>query len=485
MDITNDLKLLEWLDTIEAKDATRSSYLTHMKKFCECVGKTPTELINDSIIEVKEGKLPAERNAKGYVAKFKKCLSDAGYAPKSQQSALAALKSFFKSYDMPLSQSIARSKKAQVLEANTGFMTREDVIKLVTNAKNLREKAIFLCMATSGMAIREIIDLRIGEIEIDAEGIGTIRIRREKTQTDYTTFISPEATIALKNYWDERSRDAETKIKGKDDFVFVSYGNRSKGKQLNLRTLSHLFNILGKQLGYGNGKGFIKSRSHFLRKYCSSTLEDNGFPKPKVDFMIGHTVSDIDKAYFNRDPSKLKELYKTFLPYLTFEKEITVRSLNTEDTKKLEELKNENLQLKDKMDRQELDFRIKMESVERKLDVLSLMARKREDAYGFASGDNAEAWEPGTGNIAIYKRKGDKSVKIGVRKPTPKDYAPDNPLLDPVPAVPLSQEDQKRASEFMKTQKKLVDDLHAKGGLTATEKARKLIEKLKKEEKEG
>lgn len=350
MNIETDEKFLEWLDTIEAKDATRSSYHTHMKKFCECVGKSPTELIYESIIEVKEGKLPAERKAKGYVAKFKKCLSDKEYAPKSQQSALAALKSFFKSYDMPLSQSIARSKKAQVLEANTGFMTREDVIKLAANAKNLREKAIILCMATSGMAIREIIDLRIGDIEIDTEGIGTIRIRREKSQTDYTTFISPESAIALNNYWDERNRCLGTRIKGKDDFVFVSYGNRSKGEQLNLRTLSHLFNILGTQLGYGNGDGFIKSRSHALRKYFASNLEDNGFPKPKIDFMLGHTVSDIDKAYFNRDPIKLKELYKIFLPYLTFERTIEIRSLDTEDAKRLERLANENQELKAKLE---------------------------------------------------------------------------------------------------------------------------------------
>lgn len=359
MDIENDEKFLEWLDTIEATESTRRSYLTHMKTFCECVGKTPTELINEAIQEVKEGKLPAERKTKGYVAKFKKCLSDKGLAPKSQQAAMAALKSFFKSYDMPLSQSIARSKKAQVLEANNGFLKREDVIKLIANAKNLRERAIILCMATSGMAIREIIDLRTGDIEIDDEGIGTIRLRREKSQTDYTTFITPEATIALKNYWDERNRDPETKIKGKNDFVFVSYGNRNKGGQLDPITISRLFNIMGKQLGYENDNGFIKSRSHALRKYFASILEDNGFPKPKVDFMLGHTVSDIDKAYFNRDPIKLKELYKTYLPYLTFERVIEVRSLSTEDSKRLEVMDKENKDLKKELQdiRQDMNSR--------------------------------------------------------------------------------------------------------------------------------
>ena len=66
--------------------------------------------------------------------------------------------------------------------------------------------------------------------------------------------------------------------------------------------------------------------------------------------MMGHVVSDVDKAYFNRDPGKLKELYKTFLPYLTFEKVIEVRSLNTEDAKRLEELDKENEKLKNKLE---------------------------------------------------------------------------------------------------------------------------------------
>lgn len=366
MDIEKDEKFLEWLDQIDASESTRSSYLTHIKKFCECVDKTPTELITESIIEVKEGKLPAERKMKGYVAKFKKCLSDKGLAPKSQAVAMAALKSFFKSYDMPLSQSIARSKKAQILEANNGFLKREDILKLIANAKNMRERAIILCMATSGAAIREIINLKMKNISIDDEGIGTVRIRRQKSQTDYVTFISPEATIALKNYWDERNRDLETKIKGQDDYVFVSYGNRSKGGQLDPITVSKLFNIMGTQLGYGNGEGFIKSRSHALRKYFASTLENNGFPKNKVDSMLGHAVSDIDSIYFDSD--KLKEHYKNYLPYLTFEKVIEVRSLSTEDTKRLEVMDKENKELKEKLeskDGETQDLKNRLDSLEK------------------------------------------------------------------------------------------------------------------------
>lgn len=62
--------------------------------------------------------------------------------------------------------------------------------------------------------------------------------------------------------------------------------------------------------------------------------------------MLGHTPSGNDLAYFHHDINKLKELYIKYLPHLTFEKTIVVRSLDTEETKRLGELELENENLK-------------------------------------------------------------------------------------------------------------------------------------------
>jgi intergrase/recombinase len=53
------------------------------------------------------------------------------------------------------------------------------------------------------------------------------------------------------------------------------------------------------KLGFENGDGYIKSRSHALRKFFSSTLANAGMPKDKIDFMLGHSLSGTDRAYFN------------------------------------------------------------------------------------------------------------------------------------------------------------------------------------------
>jgi hypothetical protein len=212
------------------------------------------------------------------------------------------------------------------------------------------------------MGLGEITDLRMSDITFGEDGISTISIRRDKTSKDLTTFISPEATIALNQYIEERNRDTELKIKGKNDYVFVTYiegsgnsvniGNKGgkKGGIISPRAFSRIFKKLGDELGYGNGDDFVKTRSHALRKFFTSTLESAGFPKPKVDFMVGHTLKGIDLAYYNRDPAELKELYIKYLHHITFfDKTIEVRSLDTKDVEKLNVLAKENADLKDEI----------------------------------------------------------------------------------------------------------------------------------------
>ncbi len=387
MQIEQDLKLIEWLNNIEASDATRSLYILFMRVYCERVGKTPAEFIAEAIKEIKEGKLPAERKDASYIASFKQCMKEKGYADKSFAAGMAAIRSFYKSYDIILSNGAAKTKKAKPKKENQNFLSKTDVQKILVNAKNLREKAVMLMMATSGMAIKEIVNLRIGDISIDTEGIGTISVRRNKTGVDFTTFISPEATKALVDYWDERDRAPDDSVKvhdekGKlkpDEPVFINYGNRHKGGQINTKIMCKHFRELGEELGYGGktdaGKGrksFSKSRSHALRKYFITTLKNAGMPSEKVDFMAGHTRPEVDEAYNDIDISKLKDLYITYLPYLQFEKEIKVHSLNTEDQKRLEELKNEN------------------QTLNTKISVLEKKITETEDSESEFAGQNVE-----------------------------------------------------------------------------------------------
>jgi site-specific recombinase XerD len=341
MQINQDSKVKEWFSIGEFGEGTQLVYTRYFEIFCETVGKTPTELMEESIKEIKEGKLKSERKTVNYIMQYKDYLKKKGIAPKSQQLALACVKSFYKTFDIDLSIRIGRIKNALLLRENQNFLTKDDITKLVTNASTLRDKAIILLMASSGIARTEIINLRIKDITF-ADSIGIITVRRQKNNVDYFTFCSHETCTAIHNYLDERNRTDKFKVKNNNDFIFVNYRDGNKVKNM---TFQFIFRALAFKLNYTNGKNQILCRSHALRKFFSVSLENAGMPKSKIDYLLGHYRNGSDIAYFNPDIEVLKQLYLKYLPYLTFEKEVVVRSFDTTDEKRLAELEAKNEEL--------------------------------------------------------------------------------------------------------------------------------------------
>ncbi len=374
---SKDKKANKWIELLDLSVGTKKTYFFYLKEFCNQVGKTPTELIDEAIAEIKDGKMPSERNCTDYLLSFKASIKEKTDAQSSINTAVAAIKSFYKAFDIQLSFGAGKLKRAPPQRENQNFLVKADVLKLIVNAKNLRDKAIFLVMATSGIARMEMIHMRIGDLTFDESGIGIIKVRRQKTNQDYTTFCSPEAVTSVKNYLDERNRTDKLKVKSNTDYLFVSYRNASV---LNKEYYTQIFHDLGMQLGYANGDFFVKTRSHAFRKFFSCTLENAGVPKSKVDYLLGHARSGNDMAYFQPDFEVLKQLYLKYLPFLTFEKNIEVRSIDTKDEKRLAELEQQNEALKAKLeskDTETQDLKKRLDKLESALQSIIGAAAKK------------------------------------------------------------------------------------------------------------
>ncbi len=378
-DIRLDERIKVWFSNREFAEKTRDAYAIYMQLFCECINKTPSEIVLEANIETRNGLLLNERKVVQYFAAFKDCLKNRGYADKTQGIATSAVKSFYMFYDIQVSGQVGKSKQRHPKKENQRFLKLDDVKKLLTAAGTLRDKAIILVMATGGVARREILDMKIKDITLnDESGVGILSIRREKVQSDYTTFISPEAVEMLNAYFDERNRTPELKIKGSNDYVFVTYrsGYRfTAGTQIGDREFSMIFRLLGKELGYINDTGWSDSRSHSLRKYFTSTLENAGVPKFKVDFMAGHVPDGVDQAYYNQDIDKLKELYVKNVEYLAINRELVARTIENADVRKMKQLEADNQMIDLKLlekDREIQALRGQIADRDQKLDALSM-----------------------------------------------------------------------------------------------------------------
>ena len=97
------------------------------------------------------------------------------------------------------------------------------------------------------------------------------------------------------------------------------------------------FTKIGKRAGFKAEKGAYKFfRSHGMRKYFISTIINNIGDHILADYLAGHKIDDVKRAYWRADPEKLKGRYLEALPYLSID-EIRVRDIKSKEYMELKE----------------------------------------------------------------------------------------------------------------------------------------------------
>ena len=127
------------------------------------------------------------------------------------------------------------------------------------------------------------------------------QLQRKKTNKNYTTFTSPEATSELINYLISSNRDLQ-----ENDRLF----------DLGIKYLNRIFKETNDKLGLGKKESYIRLRPHMLRKYHSSQLLNDGASIEFVDALQGRGKGATHSSYFMEDPEKLKQEYINHLDCL-------------------------------------------------------------------------------------------------------------------------------------------------------------------------
>lgn len=345
-DLKQDPIVIEWLQTANTKPNTEKAYLQGMQDFTDYTGKDPETILEEAEEDIKAGKLMRQRQIKRDLIGFRKYLQDLGKAPLTVKGRIVGVKSFFETFDIEIPK-LPRTGKAKTLEKNNKIPQKEDLQEVLKVADPL-EKAILLTGASSGLAANEICGLKVGEFKrgYDPETkITTLSLRREKVEFDFITFLSPEASQAIWDYLDYRSRTVDTnqtrkksrlekqKVYSDDDFLFICRQipaeyletHNDNLRKLDTRALTKVYRRLAEKARKStpcNDWGFI--RSHNIRKWFNSAMLNAGADSFHVEFFMGHTLDDTRAAYFRANPEKLRELYIKYIPYLTIQKEADI-----------------------------------------------------------------------------------------------------------------------------------------------------------------
>lgn len=357
--MTMNLNLEEkWFINKNLSESTQSLYSLGLKKYCKSTGKGLNELLEEAEYEEDNINRLRNRQIDSHIPKFKKSLEDAGLAPQTIKVYVSAVKSFYKYYKITIPD-VSTDVSDICLEKNEGrLLTKEDIQKMV-EISPIREKTIIYLMAMTGMsqaevryltikkfldAVSEALNKKIETVEDlfnhekELENVVlSLLITRKKVNYRYNSFIPPEVSRNIVYYLKERIYGRNEKIRITDvrKELFVNHD----GEKLTKHSVSGNFNRIGKKLGFTASEegayGFW--RSHGLRKYFISTIINETGDHVLADYLVGHKISAIKRAYWKADPNKLKQKYMEVLEFLSID-EIKVKSVKS---KEYIELKNQ------------------------------------------------------------------------------------------------------------------------------------------------
>lgn len=278
----------------------------------------------DSIIRIEQKKL--QIMVEDYVMHLKTRIS-----PNSFHSPMGALQSFLEINDISLNwKKIRRLIPEAVKKSGLRGYTDAEIRKMLEFALNRRAKALIHFFASSGVRIGAFDKMEIKQIIEMPEGCKAVVVYPE-TKDEYWTFLTPEASRALDDYFAERRQDGEHL--GPNSPVFrVSYslGITRAGFLSKISIMMIVYRILnnaGLRTNKKNQRYEVQLDHGFRKRFITKLKLNKDIPVAVTERLCGHstyTAEDgtavvLDGAYMRPELDQLFEHFQKGISDLTLD----------------------------------------------------------------------------------------------------------------------------------------------------------------------
>ena len=266
-------KVLEELEHRNYSHATAHAYVGAIRRFAEHFHRSPDEL---GLEQVRQYQLHLVEERK--------------LRPKSLRVQMAAIRFLFLKVlrrgwsrdDLPLPRSTRRQIPV--------VLSRDEVVRLIDAAPNLRYRTILMTLYSTGMRRSELCHLRPGDI--DKERM-VIRIREGKGRKDREVPLSPKLREQLRTYY--RS------LRRRNGWLFPSLQAVRADKPITDKVVWHACRQAARR------SGITKSiHPHTLRHSFATHLYDSGADLPVIQDLLGHTDPRDTMIYVHLSMRKLR-----------------------------------------------------------------------------------------------------------------------------------------------------------------------------------
>lgn len=372
----NEPPLTRWLGTTTRK-GTQHIYRSAFRRYAMYTGMTATQLIDEALEDAKRDIRERKDILKTRLLGFHKWLiteypvssrgkgehiiERKGLREKTAYCFVGAIRSFYGTYDLNVKLKGRQAIRRPRVYNKRMQLTPVEIKALVDHARSPRDRAIILTLFQGGMDVSTLCSIKYADV---AKGLDAnehplkVELFREKTGTDYYTFLGRDAIESIKAYLnDAKSRGIEFKP---NTPLFTK--ETGKGEPMDTFLVQKVLRETAIRCGLvdkeNNGKDMNPVSPHALRESFGSLMINNGVPDTVVDFWLGHNIGEMGEAYKGARFAELKAMYsdkERFISVSTPESEVIegLRKEVDERNKQLQTLvtglTTENLEMKAKV----------------------------------------------------------------------------------------------------------------------------------------
>jgi len=355
--------MAKFFEDKQLSESTVYFYNSAVKLYEEITGKTIDELITEADLEEENGIRWKNRKIKNHLVEYRNYL----YANKSEGTAkryFAAIKTIYTHFEIELhslpsfnSKQIDKTYKMDYED----LLTKEQLIDAYYEANNL-----FKCLITfgisSGLSKIDMLNLTVEdwiksceryittegllnqlmELKNQNELIPCFKGNRQKTDSVFITFCSPEAAEHINQYLLGRDAKIREEYEEAEDKTGLPEKLEYTDKLFSVTKehVTYTFKKINNKLNLGNVGKFGRFRCHMLRKFQASTLLNSEivtWTVEEIDTLQGRSMDITHQAYFKNSREKLYNKYVECVDEL-----MLFKSIHQVDEEEHEKVKAEN-----------------------------------------------------------------------------------------------------------------------------------------------
>lgn len=342
-----------WLDSLPSKSGPHSTkyvWLHHLKRFCDWIGKSPDQLIeerkHDNGCEDERVKHRAEMKVKQFI----KHLEEQGLSANTRNSYFMAIRNFYKRNYYELHFFRGDGPGNQTVQEGTRAASKEDIRKML-EVSNPRVRALLLFIKDTGLAEADVAKLKLKDLGVkDASQIFQLEapvslvLRRKKTGNLTMTFMGKESFEALKTTLRIRQQGSPEfqirryhKIEKQagllpeeltlESPMFRSYSKFFARKTIPVKHLSpHAISVIVRKAAIQAGVWTEGFSAHALRRFFQTSLETSGMNQNWIKKMMGHALGGSEAPYSQPEITMLRDAYQKAYAYLAVSEAVEQKS---------------------------------------------------------------------------------------------------------------------------------------------------------------